>query len=89
MKKVLIEIEVPDNFEKWNCDSCPISVWSDSHEGNVCSYASDDCPIITSDTMSTIKTLEEKIKNLEKSNRNWHRKCQRLRNKVEEKNDNS
>lgn len=30
---------------------------------------------------ATIKKLEDKIKNLEKSNRNWRRKCQRLRNK--------
>ena len=28
-----------------------------------------------------IKKLKDKIKNLEKSNRNWRRKCQRLRNK--------
>ena len=28
-----------------------------------------------------IKNLEEKVKRLEKSNRNWRRKCQRLRNK--------
>ena len=27
-----------------------------------------------------IKNLEEKVKRLEKSNRNWRRKCQRLRN---------
>lgn len=28
-----------------------------------------------------IKKLEDKIKRLEKSNRNWRRKCQRLINK--------
>ena len=32
------------------------------------------------ETQQIIKNLEEKVKRLEKSNRNWRRKCQRLRN---------
>ena len=30
----------------------------------------------------TIKELEERVKKLEKSNRNWRRKCQRLRKEI-------
>ena len=32
------------------------------------------------ETQQVIEKLEEKVKRLEKSNRNWRRKCQRLRN---------
>ena len=32
------------------------------------------------ETQQIIEKLEEKVKRLEKSNRNWRRKCQRLRN---------
>lgn len=41
-----------------------------------------DASIIMDDKepQQIIKDLEEKIKKLEKSNRNWRRKCQRLRN---------
>ena len=43
-----------------------------------------DTSIIMNDKepQQIIKDLEEKIKKLEKSNRNWRRKCQRLRNKI-------
>lgn len=35
--------------------------------------------------MKKIRLLEERIKNLEKSNRNWRRKCQRIRQNSSEK----
>lgn len=32
-------------------------------------------------TIDNVSILEKRIKDLEKSNKNWRRKCQRLRNK--------
>lgn len=35
-------------------------------------------------SQQTIKELEERVKKLEKSNKNWRRKCQRLRKEIRE-----
>lgn len=53
--------------------------WDEGYEGVKVEVIDTD---IIEETEQTIKKLEKKIKELKKSNRNWRRKCQRLRNEA-------
>jgi hypothetical protein len=54
--------------------------WDEGYEGVEVEVI--DTSMITSDKeeQQIIRDLKDKVKRLEKSNRNWRRKCQRLRN---------
>lgn len=43
--KIKIEIEVPDSFEKGDCDVCPFSYYDYEDYSNYCVLESDKCPI--------------------------------------------
>lgn len=54
--------------------------WDEGYRGVKVEVIDTDTVVADEDKQQTIKDLEDKIKRLEKSNRNWRRKCQRLRN---------
>lgn len=53
--------------------------WDEGYRGVKVEVIDTDTVAIDKDMQQTIKGLEDKVKRLEKSNRNWRRKCQRLR----------
>lgn len=57
--------------------------WDDGYEDIEVEVIDTDTVVTDKDIQQTIKDLKDKVKRLEKSNRNWRRKCQRLRNKQE------
>lgn len=54
MKKAIVEIQVSDDFEKWNCNSCPLATWDECMDTFVCAYISDECPIVTISEMENV-----------------------------------
>lgn len=54
--------------------------WDEGHRGVKVEVIDTDTVSTDKDMHQIIKDLEDKVKRLEKSNRNWRRKCQRLRN---------
>lgn len=54
--------------------------WDEGYEGVEVEVIDTSMIARDKESQQIIKDLEEKIKKLEKSNRNWRRKCQRLRN---------
>lgn len=56
-----------------------MDIWAASEEAYKRGYAK-----CYADYMPRIQKLEKKVKTLEKSNRNWRRKVQRLRNSNKE-----
>lgn len=54
--------------------------WDEGYRGVKVEVIDTDVMVTDRDMQQTIKDLEDKVKRLEKSNRNWRRKCQRLRN---------
>lgn len=59
MKKIKVEVEVPDSFEKDNCCQCPFSYIKVFDDGNGCIEYFDECVLDADYDECPIQFVEE------------------------------